>query len=207
MPAIKLKILKGTRYGRLTVIKEGERHISPSGKKRRTVLCVCDCGTERMVQLKNLLSGDSTSCGCYQLEVCTKHGKLKTREYKVWSQMKDRCFNSKNKKFSFYGGRGITVCDEWIDFKNFFKDMGESNGLSLDRIDNNKGYSKENCRWTTKKEQARNMRTNVIYDGEYETDADARLGGASGLISRRISRGWTIEKAFTTPAGKYVYNK
>lgn len=126
-----------------------------------------------------------------------KDGKL----YLIWSSMKSRCQNINNKTYHNYGGRGITVCKEWQDYKNFEIDMAPSykSGLQLDRKNNNKGYCKENCRWITLKQNVRNTRSNVVYNGEYAVDACKRLGGASGLIRMRLNYGWSLEKAFTKP--------
>jgi len=135
-----------------------------------------------------------------------RHGMEGSKEYAIWIGMKQRCFNRNISYYKYYGGRGISVCAEWLKFENFYKDMGKRPAEhSLDRVDNNKGYSKENCRWATRKEQMRNKRDNVIYKGEYSTDACKRLGGECSLISQRIDRGWTVKKAFLTPLNtKYI---
>ena len=120
--------------------------------------------------------------------------------------MKQRCLDKKHPSYKNYGGRGIKICKEWLSvegFENFYSDMGKKEkGMTLDRIDNNKGYSKENCRWATYSEQKRNQRNNVIFNGEYQTDASKRLGGSSSLIFDRLRTGWTLEKAFTEPLKK-----
>lgn len=120
----------------------------------------------------------------------------KTR--RTWSDMKKRCDNPKCKFYKNYGGRGIIYCKRWNIFENFLEDMDEKpEGKSLDRIDNNKGYSKKNCRWATAKEQNGNRSTGVWYEGEYAVQASMRLGNYKNLVQKRIKRGWPIKLAFT----------
>ncbi len=123
-----------------------------------------------------------------------------TREYKIWEQMKRRCLNPKATNFRDYGGRGITVCDEWRTFEGFFADMGLSNGLFIDRIDNNKGYCKENCHWTTATQNNRNRRNNVIVEGKTLAQWAEETGISQQVISYRINRkGMSPISAVTTP--------
>jgi len=129
-----------------------------------------------------------------------------TRMYRCWQSMKNRCNNPKNKNYHLYGGRGIKVCDRWEkSFVSFLEDMKNCKpDMTLDRIDGNKGYYKENCRWLTIQEQQRNKRNNVTYKGECASAASRRLGSKNScLVAGRIFRGWTIKKAFTIPARKY----
>lgn len=161
------EILNGeTRFGRLTVLGEGEKQ----GKYRRA-LCRCDCGEERLVHTFSLTGGRTVSCGCYhhekQVGVAAgigrrnrRHGMWGTPEYGAWKAMLDRCRNPRNHAYENYGGRGITVCKRWQVFDNFLADMGikPSPDLSLDRIDNDRGYAPENCRWATASEQNQNRR-------------------------------------------------
>jgi len=203
----RLKINQGDRYGRWSVISEFG--IS-SRKNKRKFLCRCDCGNERVVLLHELRRGNSTSCGCLQKEVAKKqmttHGKTKTRTYNVWISMRKRCLNPNHKSYNDYGGRGITICNKWLDnFENFLDDMGESpNGKSLDRIDNNKGYYKDNCRWSSWKEQANNRRNSKIinFNGKSMccSDWEKELNFGSGLIGKRLKNGWGMNKILTTPA-------
>lgn len=126
--------------------------------------CICECGVKKRVRYDHLNSGKLFSCGCYRLErlrdVMVKHGKSNCNIYQIWEGMIQRCGNSKSANYNRYGGRGICVCDEWLDFSKFYKDMGDKPvGMSLDRIDNDKGYSKDNCRWATPSVQSFNTNT------------------------------------------------
>lgn len=159
----------GQQFGRLTVIK---RLLISNGYNSRVVECLCNpeyggCGKTTTVDLSRLIDGAVVSCGCYRKERATKHGHHKVPEYKTWVNIKQRCYNKKNDQYDDYGGRGITMCDEWKEsFEAFYRDMGPrpSPEHSIDRRDNNKGYSKENCRWATLVEQANNRRDNLYFD-------------------------------------------
>lgn len=161
-----IQINNGQRFGRYEVIERVKNIDSRPHYK-----CKCDCGNERVVSGKYLRKGLSKSCGCYGAEqrklASTKHGhssrKGHSREYQAWCNMKLRCYDTKNKQYSDYGGRGISVCDSWLNsFKNFLSDMGLSNGLTLDRKDVNGNYDPSNCKWSTSTEQSRNKRNNHI---------------------------------------------
>jgi hypothetical protein len=130
----------------------------------------------------------------------TKHGMWKTREYKVWSSMKERCQRANHKAYNHYGGRGITVCERWQTFENFYADMGpRPDGMTLERINNDKGYSPENCKWATWIEQRGNTRsTNFIeHNGETKTARQWCAGSqvAPKVFVRRLSQGWTFDEA------------
>ena len=212
-----MKIQNGTRYGRLVVINETERKRAKSGLPQRMFDCICDCGTIKSYRLVWLRNGKTTSCGCYRKEkaflACSTHNESRaeklTPEYKAWGAMKTRCYNKNVKGYKNYGGRGITVCDEWVDsYETFLADMGRkpSPEHSLERIDNNKGYSKENCKWATQTEQANNQRSNIkiTINGEtftLQTWAN-KVNIRRGTIKSRINRGWTPEKAVLTPVIK-----
>lgn len=142
----------GKTYNRLTVLKEVEKHVYPSGDTRRKFLAQCSCGSEPKAYLINdLRSGHTKSCGCANIDNLTKHGMHDTRAYQCWSDMKTRCDNTKNKYYDYYGGRGITYDQKWGTFEGFWEDMKDtySDKLTLNRRDNDGNYSKENCEWDT----------------------------------------------------------
>lgn len=157
-----IKDMTGQRFGRLTV----KSLIPREGKKRRKWLCICDCGNERKVIRESLVTGYTSSCGCYsrekRIEALTTHGKAETDEYGIWAGIKTRCFNNKTRAYPYYGGRGITMCEDWRnDFSTFLRDMGKrpSKEHSVERRDVDGNYEPSNCYWATWDEQARNRRT------------------------------------------------
>lgn len=195
----------GNRYGRLTVIEQAK------GKHRRARwLCLCDCSATTVVRGVSLRNGHTQSCGCLRRDVAfaslTIHGLRDTPEYDAWAHMLQRCANVNDAGFFRYGARGIQVCQKWREsFEAFFADMGPrpTSKHSLDRIDNDGDYIPENCRWATRKQQNRNQRSNVwlTHDGQTLCMADwaDKLGMNRSTLITRLRRGWSIERALSTP--------
>lgn len=196
----KRPITPGEKFGRLTAIRPDE--------KRRWVF-KCDCGTEKRINRFNVLRGTTRSCGCllHESQVqhgrtnTLKHGMWQTKAFYRWSSMLARCCNPTHRAYNNYGGRGITVCERWREsFAHFYADMGDApTGLTLDRVDNDKGYSPENCRWSDWRTQLRNRRVprrkrklNMQLT-MYEITVRLMLTGASCKL---IGQGTTVEEAF-----------
>ncbi len=196
--------LTGQQFDRLTVL-------SFSHKNDRGELywnCRCTCGAEKAVKAGVLRSGKARSCGCLAREINTIHGMTKTRTFKSWESMWQRCTNPNAKSFEHYGGRGIKVCDRWRDFQAFLEDMGERpEGKSLDREASDGDYTPENCRWADKYQQQRNKRdtSQIVYGGVTQSYAAwaEQTGLASETISRRIRSGWSVADALTRPSRKH----
>lgn len=159
----------GNVYGRLVVIKAAE---SKNGKARW--VCKCSCGKELVVGGDSLRNKGTKSCGCLNKDTCgdifRTHGLSKTRLYTIYNDMKQRCYNKNSSEYNIYGGKGIKICDDWLlSFKNFY-DWAILNGydktFSLDRIDGNKNYTPENCRWATRKTQAVNRKTTIFIEDD-----------------------------------------
>lgn len=161
--------LIGKKFGRLLVIEYGLGAERSNGKGftwTPTWLCYCECGNEKEVDYKNLLNGNVKSCGCLARDQLvkrnTKHGKYHSREHRSWLGARSRCMNKNNKNYNSYGGRGIKFSDDWNDFNVFLKDMGECPPrYSLNRIDNDGDYCKENCEWASSESQANNRTSSI----------------------------------------------
>ena len=195
------------RYGKLSVL---ERVVRPKESGTHW-LCQCDCGTMTVVAGGHLRSGHTVSCGCHGKNVRRTHGGSNTRLYGIWAGMKNRCSDETSVN---YRGRGITMCEEWNDFECFRKWAIENgydahakqNECTIDRIDNSKGYSPDNCRWVNSKIQCRNKRNNKVltFNGKSHPLVvwSEILGIKPNTLHKRIVYlGWSVEKAFTTPVG------
>lgn len=183
------------------------RFIEGSGSKHPKWKCVCKCGNVRDIDYYALTGGRTRSCGCLRQKLIGEktrtHGKARTKIYSIWVGIITRCCNPNTPNFCDYGGRGITVCDRWRNsFENFYSDMGERpRGMSIERIDNDAGYSPENCKWATRAEQSRNRRNNRRLTLNGETRCLAEWSKITGLnpitITSRLKRGWSEERALT----------
>lgn len=161
--------------------------------------CQCRCGAKKLVMGESLRRETSTQClSCKN----TIHGMEKTPTYSTWVAMKRRCMNQKDRSYADYGGRGITVCDEWQSFEGFFADMGEKpEGTSIDRIDVQKGYFKDNCRWATPTQQMRNRRDTKKYEYLGEINALGYFADKANIpvrrVQQRLNAGWDLKSALT----------
>ena len=196
----KAKDLKGQRFGYLVVLQDAGRN------KYGDVLwkCRCDCGEEYLVKSVNLTHGFVKSCGCMTSKMIRDknkgHGLCDTKLYSVWGGMKSRCYNPRNREYDNYGGRGIKVCDEWknnfVKFYEWSMNNGFSEDLTIDRIDVDKDYSPDNCRWITNKEQQRNKRNTryLTYRGAKKSLMEwSEITGINhSTILDRLQRNWSV---------------
>lgn len=212
---MKYNDISNEQFGYWTVLE----YAGSNEKKEAMWKCRCKCGTIRIIPGKNLRTKRSRSCGCMQREVAresriqsnkerAKHGYRKTRLYNIWSGMKQRCLNPNDPGYKDYGSRGITICDEWKEFPKF-KDWALNNGyadnLSIDRIEVDKGYSPDNCRWATPKTQNNNKRNNVMieYKGKCQTvqQWSDETGIPYATILKRFRKNLPTEKIFEKKKG------
>lgn len=195
--------LDGKKFNRLTVIEYSHRSLT----NNKTIMykCLCDCGKYTTVARIALTSGNTKSCGCFNNERIVVHNMSKHPLYRIWRGMIDRCTNNLNYDYCNYGGRGITVCDEWLNSINvFIKDMSErpSKNHSIERLDNNIGYLSSNCKWATAKEQANNRRNNHKLTFNNETlsvsEWSAKLGINVHTIHTRILKNLSVDEILNT---------
>lgn len=201
--------LTGKKYNYLTIIK-----FSHYKSNYRYWLCRCDCGVEKSIREDLIVKNKTISCGCYNIikikKTNTKHGLWSHRLHNVWSSIKTRCYNKKSHAYKNYGGRGITMCDEWKNnFKSFY-DWAMSNGyqdnLTIDRINNNGNYEPLNCRWVDMKTQSNNKRNNKMITYKNETLSVSEMARKYDItvdrLSKRLYAGWSVQKAIETPVNK-----
>lgn len=195
----RVKDLTGQRFGYLLVIRFAEM-----GKDSHSRwVCRCDCGMEKIILRVNLGRG-TKSCGCHRRERNTTHGLYGTVEHKSWANMLMRCRNPNIPDAKHYVLRGITVCDRWRKFENFIADMGPkpSPKHTIERIDNDGNYEPENCKWATRAEQMRNIRSNHLLTFNGKIQCMAAWASETGISRRaildRLNRGWAVERALTT---------
>lgn len=203
----------GKRFGRLTVLKECENRAT-NGKI--IYKCQCECGNIVDVIGDNLRRGNTNSCGCFRNENIRKrsitHGKSDTRLYYIYCHMKARCYNKNDNRYSDYGGRGIKMCSEWLNtfqaFYNWSLNNGYQDNLTIDRIDNNKNYEPNNCRWVTLEQQNRNKRNVKLYTIQGKTHCLREWCTILNINYKTIHKRlhvhkWDIEKALFTPIRKW----
>lgn len=203
---VRIDNLKNKKFGKLTVIKMHE-----DKSKGIKWVCKCDCGNETIVYSNFLKSGHTKSCGCLQKEVVSNifrtHNLSKTKLYKRWEDMKNRCYTKTQTMYKYYGDRGIKVCDEWLDKENGFINFynwaiqnGYQDNLTIDRIDVNGNYEPSNCRWVTMEQQANNKRNScyITYNNETHTASEwgRILKIPYKLIHARYSKGYCLEDVF-----------
>jgi len=203
--------LIGQKFNRLTAKSFSGHYRFPSGKTARMYNCVCDCGALVVVRAEYLRNGHTKSCGCFQREMRAlthlKHGHCRIGDvsvfYAAWSRIKQRCSDPNTIGWKTYGGRGIKVL--WTCFEDFLRDMQPTwkSGLTIDRKDNDYHYCKENCRWITQAEQARNTSRNVYleFQGKRMTKSDwaDSLGMNRATLDGRLWAGWSVQESLTTP--------
>lgn len=214
----KLSIAIGRRFGKLIIIDEVDGYVFPDGQKARRFRCRCDCGAITTPLLRCLIRGETTSCGCAHrgrtIARNTTHGLTHHPLNSIWRGMKKRCTNGKCRQYRYYGGRGISICDDWMrSFQSFYKwaiTHGYERGLQIERKDNNGNYSPDNCEWTTRFVQMNNTRKNrfIQYQGRVFTIAQLarHIGLSYGTVWNRVKRNWKIEYVVSRPLAVRKYD-
>ena len=205
--------LVGQIFTRLTVLKYVGKIKSTGGTRRYFWMCRCSCGNTTLAAASDLKGGKKMSCNCLRDEKaaalklthgCARVGRMHPI-YQCWANMRLRCSNPKSLSYQWYGGKGIEVCERWLTFRNFLAHMGPKwrSGLEIDRISSSGHYEPGNCKWSTRKEQMRNVSGNVWYelDGVRKVSADwcNSIGGNHRVVSQRLKLGWSLREALTTP--------
>lgn len=210
----------GKRFGRLVIIKEADYYI----RNRPAWVCRCDCGSIATLPGAAVRFGNTRSCGCLHDEIrrslTYKHGgRRRDRQhplYNTWQHMRQRCHDPKSPSYQWYGAKGITVCDRWMSFECFLEDMEESffehvqeygkSNTSLDRKENDKGYSPDNCRWATWTEQSNNTSNNINLTFNGKTQSVAKWSRELNInyqtLIMRVTRGWDVARVLTVPVRK-----
>lgn len=198
----KYKDLTGQKFGKLTIIERAENDKQGNAQW----LCKCDCGKTVIVRGYQLTIGKTNSCGCLK-SIRQSHHKSHLRIWQIWECMKQRCYNPSQISYKNYGAKGIRVCEEWHNFENFYNwslNNGYETNLTIDRIDNNKDYSPNNCRWVDMKTQQRNRTNNHLVTLNGETKCITEWCEIYHLqyntVLRRLKNGWDIVTAITKPS-------
>jgi len=201
--------LKDGSFGKWTVVGPSRGVVSKLGYRHTQWWCACVCGARRWVNASHLVGGRSTCCGCvgdrYTGERSTRHGGSRKPEYVIWVSMIQRCKNPRNSHYRYYGARGIRVCRRWLDFAKFFSDMGPrpSASHSIERRNNNRGYTPANCCWATRSQQDKNKSSSIRLTLNGKTlglkEWSKHLGMGYSTLRLRVARGWSARKTLTTP--------
>lgn len=210
------KDLTNKRFNRLVAIKT----VGVDKNKKIIWECLCDCGNTCNVTSNSLMVKDTQSCGCLKKESrknrkpSLTHGGSGTRLYSIWKGVRNRCFYLNSKNYERYGGRGITVCEEWkdnfVNFRDWSLSNGYKEGLTIDRIDNNGNYEPSNCKWSTNKEQQNNKENNVLITYQNETKTLSQWAEEKGINNSalwgRYYKGWKDEKLFSEPDKRFSHH-